>query len=456
MYIEQIYTNCLAQASYYIESDGVAAIIDPMRDIEMYLELAKRRNAKIRYVLNTHFHADFVSGHLDLASKTDAIVVFGPNAVPKYRAFIAQDNECISLGKIKIQVLHTPGHTIESSCFLVIDENNIAQALFSGDTLFIGDVGRPDLMSGNLSKEILGAMLYDSLNQKIKTLPDSVIVYPGHGAGSACGKNLSKETKSTIGEQKKFNYALADMSKGRFVEMVTNDQPPVPAYFFKDAQINISGYENLDTVYSKSLIPLSNEQTKKEITNGAMILDTRTSLKFATGFIKGSVNIDLDGQFAVWAGTLIDIDKPLIIVAEKGREKEAITRLARIGFEKVIGYLNADVSDWNEEMDRIEVVSSSQIDFELVNLSSLLLDVRKADEVAKEKIKKSYHIPLHELKNRLSELDNSKTIFVYCVSGYRSMIASSILKRNGFKNVLNISGGINQVKSEYPELLNTI
>ena len=456
MYIEQIYTNCLAQASYYIESDGLVAIVDPMRDIEMYLELAKRRNAKIKYVLNTHFHADFVSGHLDLATKTDAIVVFGPNALPKYRAFIAEDNECISLGKIKIQVLHTPGHTIESSCFLAIDENNIPQAIFSGDTLFIGDVGRPDLMSGNLSKEVLGSMLYDSLNQKIKTLPDSVIVYPGHGAGSACGKNLSKETKSTIGEQKKYNYALGNMSKGQFIEMVTSDQPPVPAYFFKDAQINISGYDNLDSVYSKSLIPLSIEETKNQIANGAMVLDTRSSLKFAKKIIKGSVNIDLDGQFAVWAGTLIDIDQPLIIVAEKGREKEVITRLARIGFENVRGYLKDDISQWSGEVDSIEVVNISEVDFELVNPCSFLLDVRKLDEVAKEKMKKSYHIPLHELKNRLNELDNTKTIFVYCVSGYRSMIASSILKRNGFKNVLNIAGGINQVKNEHPELLYTI
>ena len=456
MYIEQIYTNCLAQASYYIESDGIAAIVDPMRDIEMYLELAKERNAKIRYVMNTHFHADFVSGHLDLASKTDAIVVFGPNAEPKYRAFIASDNEYILLGKIKIKVLHTPGHTIESSCFLAIDENNIPQALFSGDTLFIGDVGRPDLMSGNLSKEVLGGMLYDSLNQRIKTLPDSVIVYPGHGAGSACGKNLSKETKSTIGEQKKYNYALGSMSKGRFVDIVTSDQPPVPAYFFKDAQININGYKNLENVYEKNLVPLTNDELQKEITNGIMVLDTRTSSKFAKGFIKGSVNIDLDGQFAVWVGTLINIEQPLAIIAEKGREKEAITRLARIGFENVVGYLKDDISYWNGTIDTIDIVNASEVDFELVNLSSLLLDVRKSDEVEKEKMKKSYHIPLHELNNRLVELDKNKTIIVYCVSGYRSMIASSILKRNGFKNVLNINGGINQVKMMHPELIETI
>ncbi len=453
MYIEQIYTNCLAQASYYIESDGVAAIVDPMRDIDVYLELAKKRNSLIKYVLNTHFHADFVSGHLDLASKTDAIIVFGPNAQPKYRAYIAEDNESILLGSIKIKILHTPGHTVESTCFLVLDENNSPTALFSGDTLFIGDVGRPDLMSGNLSKETLGAMLYDSLNDKIKKLPDAVVVYPGHGAGSACGKNLGKETSSTIGEQKKYNYAMKEMSKDEFIKIVTDDQPPVPAYFFKDAMININGYQNLDEVYKKSLTALSCDEVKKELLKGTMVLDTRSSSKFSLGFIPGAVNVDLDGQFAIWVGTLISIEQSLLIVADKGREKEAITRLARIGFENVVGYLNVEMDQWTYETDFIKTMNPDEVDFELVNLSSTLLDVRRVGEVEKEKMKESYHIPLHELNNRMKELDKNKKVVVYCAGGYRSMIAASILKRNGFKNVININGGINLIKNVHPELV---
>lgn len=453
MYIEQIYTNCLAQASYYIESDGVAAIIDPMRDIDVYLERAHKRNARIKYVLNTHFHADFVSGHLDLAAKTEAIVVFGPNAQPKYRAYIAEDNECILLGNIKIKILHTPGHTVESTCFLVLDENNSPTTIFSGDTLFIGDVGRPDLMSGNLSKETLGAMLYDSLKTKIKTLPDNVVVYPGHGAGSACGKNLGKETSSTIGEQKKFNYAMKEMSKDEFIKIVTDDQPPVPAYFFKDAMININGYQNLDGVYKKSLTPLSSDDVKIELLKGTMVLDTRASSKFASGFIPGAVNVDLDGQFAIWVGTLINIEQSLIIVVDKGREKEAITRLARIGFENVVGYLNVEMEEWPNETDFIKTMNPDEVDFELVSLACVLLDVRRAGEVEKEKMKESYHIPLHELSNRLKELDKNKIIVVYCAGGYRSMIAASILKRDGFKNVININGGINLVKNVHPELV---
>jgi hydroxyacylglutathione hydrolase len=452
MYIEQIYTNCLAQASYYIESEGLVAIVDPMRDIDIYMDIAKKRNAKIKYILNSHFHADFVSGHLDLASKTDAIIVFGPNAAPKYSAFIAKDAELIQLGKIKIQVLHTPGHTIESSCFLAIDEQDLPYALFSGDTLFIGDVGRPDLMSGNLSKETLGAMLFDSLENKIKKLSDSVIVYPGHGAGSACGKNLGKETMSTIGEQKKFNYALGNISKDEFVRIVTSDQPPVPAYFFKDAQININGYQNLDSVYEKCLKALSSEDIENELANGAMVLDTRSSDEFSSCCIAGAVNIGLDGQFAIWVGTLISIEQPLVIVADKGREKEVITRLARIGFENVKGYV-ADMGAWKGKTDTISSVGFESLDLKLANATVTILDVRRSSEVETAKIKESVHISLHELNQKMIELDKNKTIVVYCVSGYRSMIACSILKRNGFENVLNVTGGINLVKEKHPELI---
>lgn len=451
MYIEQIYTNCLAQASYYIESEGYAAIVDPMRDVDVYLQLAAKRNAKIKYVFNTHFHADFVSGHLDIAAKTGAIVVFGSGAKPKYKAFIADDGENFVLGDIKIEALHTPGHTIESTCFLAYDEKNHPNALFSGDTLFIGDVGRPDLLSGNLSKEVLGAMLYNSITKKIKPLADDIIVYPGHGAGSACGKNLSKETKSTMGEQKKFNYALGNLTEAEFIHLVTTDQPPVPAYFFKDAQININGHTNLDSVYAKAMKALSSEQATDAIKNGATILDTRSASEFAEGFIAGAINIDLNGQFAIWVGTLINIEEPLLIVATAGKEKEVITRLARIGFENVLGYIN-DFSKGNFNIDKIQLIAAEEIEASTKG-NFILLDVRNPTEVSKEKIKGSVHIPLNELNQRLTEIDKNKTIVVYCVSGYRSMIASSILRKNGFAKVLNITGGINQTKSLHPELI---
>jgi hydroxyacylglutathione hydrolase len=456
MYIEQIYTSCLAQASYYLESDGEAAVIDPMRDIDQYVAIAEKRKAKIKYVFLTHFHADFVSGHLDLAEKTNSTIVLGPQAKPLYKALIAEDNYHFYLGNTKIKILHTPGHTIESSCFLAFDENKQPYALFSGDTLFIGDVGRPDLLSGNLKKEELAAMLFDSINNKIRPLPDNVVIYPGHGAGSACGKNLSSESISTIGEQKKNNYALSDIGKEKFIEFVTTDQPNAPAYFFKDAAINIKGYNNLDNILLHSLKPLSAEDIKKEKDHGAVILDTRNFNEFKN-FIKDSLLIGLDGQFAVWCGTLLDFDKPTIIVCDPGKEKEVIIRLARIGFENVIGYFNSTIENWAKTGGAIDFIKSidmcPEVKDKLNDETLSILDVRKKTEASAEKISNGRLIPLDELYNHINSINKKNKLMVYCVGGYRSVIAISILKRNGFENIINLKGGINKLKTSCPELI---
>jgi glyoxylase-like metal-dependent hydrolase (beta-lactamase superfamily II)/rhodanese-related sulfurtransferase len=455
MYIQQIYTNCLSQASYYIESEGVSAIIDPMRDVDSYVKIAAQRNAKIRYVFLTHFHADFVSGHLDLAEKTQAIIVLGPNAAPKYPAFIAKDGERLKLGDCEIEVLHTPGHTIESSCFLLYGENKFPLALFSGDTLFIGDVGRPDLLSGNLDAEDLARMLYDSIQAKIKTLPDEVIVYPGHGPGSACGKNLGKETVSTIGDQKRTNYAMT-LNREDFIEAVTTDQPFAPAYFFQDAWINMNGYSNLEVVLNKSLKPLTPEQFKKEIQNDTIVVDTRNAEDFAKGFIKGAINIGLDGQFASWVGTLVNFDHSILLLADEGKETEAITRLARIGYEKVTGYLKGGMTAWKEANGDTDSIRSVSIDqWKASESGHSLLDVRRIAEFDKEHLSAAIHIPLEQLQARITGLDKKKFYAIYCAGGYRSMIAVSILRRAGFVNTINITGGITAVKQQHPELINS-
>lgn len=455
MKIHQIYTKCLAQASYYIESEGTAVIIDPIRDIDCYLEMASEGKATIKYVLVSHFHADFVSGHLELAKKTGAVIVFGPQAKPNYPAMIAEDHEILFVGNCKIELLHTPGHTIESSCFLLYDENSKPHALFSGDTLFVGDTGRPDLMSGNLGAKELALMLYNSIRTKIKSLPDDVIVYPGHGAGSACGKNLGKETWSTIGEQKKMNYALK-FSREEFIEVVTTNQPLAPAYFFKDAQININGYESLDTVLKKSLKALSADDFKKEMNAGAIVVDARTSLAFGEKFIKGSVNIGLDGQYAIWVGTLIDFNHPLLLVTNEGEEKETIIRLARIGYENIKGYLNKGISAWTEakgETDSIKTVAINKMGSLADKDLYIFIDVRNHAEFDKEHKIDSVHIPLEELNKKMDKLDKEQRYAICCAGGYRSMIAASILKRNGFDLILNIEGGVNSIKITNPELL---
>lgn len=455
MIIEQLYTNCLAQAAYYIESNGMVAVIDPLRDTDVYLNKAQENKAIIKYIFETHFHADFISGHLDLAEKTGARIVFGPQAAPNYNALIAKDEQVFELGDIKLKVIHTPGHTLESACYLLYDEQGKEHSLFTGDTLFVGDVGRPDLMSGNLSKEELAALLYESL-KKIKTLPDHVIIYPGHGAGSACGKNIGKETFSTIGDQKKFNYALQISGKEEFIKAVIADLPIPPPYFFKDATINKYGYQALDEIIEHNLNALSADEFKQEIQKGATILDTRDPSLFGSDFIKGAINIGLKGDFASWVGTLIEFNTPLVLIVEEGKEKEAIIRLARIGFENVKGYLNGGMGTWivnKQPIDAIPTYADNEYYPLLKSGEYVLIDVRKKSEVKCEKIKGSVHMPLNELKSRLPTLDKMEKWLVYCAGGYRSMIAASLMKAYGISNVSNIQGGINKVKQTIPQLI---
>lgn len=456
MYIKQIYTNCLAQAAYYIESEGEALIVDPLREPEPYLEMARKRNARIKFVFETHFHADFVSGHLDIARLTDAVIVYGPNAKPNYPAFIANDKERIKLGKIELEVLHTPGHTVESSCLVLYDEEKKPRCIFTGDTLFIGDVGRPDLMSGNLSKEELAGMLFDSLNKKIKTLPDNLIVYPGHGAGSACGKNIGKETVSTIGEQKKTNYAMQDLSKDEFIYVVTKDLPTPPSYFFKDAKINISGYDSYETIINRESKGLSVEEVKQKIKEGVTVVDTRIPDEFEMGFVPGSISIGLNGDYAIWAGSLIDFQTPVVLVTEEGKELESIVRLARIGYENVVGYLKGSITNWilaGEATEKIISVSAKNID----RLAEpIILDVRKPSERETCFIKHSVFITLSELPAEVKNLDKTKSYAVYCAGGYRSIIACSLLKRAGIEKVYNITGGITNVKESAPEYVSFV
>jgi hydroxyacylglutathione hydrolase len=440
VYIEQLYTNCLAEAAYYIESEGQAAIIDPLRETEPYVELAKKRNAKIKYVFETHFHADFVSGHLDLAREVSATIVYGPQANTDYKVYNAKDGEEFTIGKIKLRVLHTPGHTPESSCYLLLDENGKEHALFSGDTLFVGDVGRPDLLDGVMTSDQLASMMYDSLTKKIKTLPDHVIVYPAHGPGSACGKNIGKETQSTIGDQKKFNYALQDMSREEFIERVTEGIQPPPQYFFEDARINKTGYAPIDEVIRSNTKALSVNDFNDAVKKGAIILDTRKADDFEKGFIPGSVNIGLNGQFAVWVGTLIDIKKSLVLVTESGKEEETVLRLARVGYENVLGFLKGGVSSWDGKADTVTSITAAEMKAEMEKGIDVL-DVRKAGEWNVSHVKGASFVPLSEFPQILSGLEKNKSYIVHCGGGYRSMTAISIMKNHGFENLVNIYGG---------------
>jgi hydroxyacylglutathione hydrolase len=440
MYIEQLYTNCLAEAAYYIESEGKAAIIDPLRETDPYISLAEKRGASIQYVFETHFHADFVSGHIDLSRKVNAPIIYGPNADTRYKVYNAKDGEEFTLGKIKIRVLHTPGHTPESCCYLLIDEKGKEHAVFTGDTLFVGDVGRPDLLDGVMSQDELAGMLYDSLNKKIKGLPDTVIVYPAHGPGSACGKNIGKETFSTIGEQKKFNYALQEMSREQFIEKVTEGILPPPQYFFEDARINKEGYDPLETVIRENTRPLSVQAFKAAVTNGATILDTRKADDFEKAFIPGSINIGLNGQFAVWVGTLIDITKPLVLVTEPDKEEESVLRLARVGYEKVLGYLAGGIGSWNEKPETVRSINADEMKAEM-GKGIRVLDVRKPGEWNLSHLKDAMFVPLSDFPGNLASLDKNKPYIVHCGGGYRSMTAISIMKNKGFSNLINVYGG---------------
>ena len=452
MVIEQIYTGCLAQGAYYIESNGEVAIVDPLREVQDYIDRAKNNNATIKYIFETHFHADFVSGHLTLAKKTGAKIVYGPSAKTNFEAIIAQDNQTFRVGNITITVLHTPGHTLESSCFLLKDKDGKDFALLSGDTLFLGDVGRPDLaQKGDFSEKDLAGFLYDSLRNKIMTLADDVIVYPAHGAGSACGKNLSKETIGTIGNQKKTNYALrANMTKEEFIKEVTDGLLPPPAYFPLNVKLNKEGYKNIDDIIKTSAKPLS--VTDFELIaneTDAIILDVRHQSEFIKGFIPQSIFIGIDGGFAPWVGALIkDIQQPILLVTPQGKEADTIIRLSRVGFDNVLGYLDGSFASWkkmDKEVDTLESVSVDVLE-QKINESALVFDVRKPGEFASEHIEIAESTPLDFLNNHISEFPKKKKFYVHCAGGYRSVIAASILKARGFHNVIDVSGGYAAVR----------
>ncbi|WP_160714569.1 MBL fold metallo-hydrolase [Chitinophaga solisilvae] len=454
MFVKQLYTNCLSEAAYFIESDGVAAVIDPLRDIDVYLELAQERNATIKYIFETHFHADFVSGHLELAKATGAQIIFGPDAETGFDAYVAKDNEEFAIGQLALQVLHTPGHTLESSCYLLKDENKAPYAVFTGDTLFVGDVGRPDLFSGNLTKEELAGYLYDSLNNRIKTLPDNVIVYPAHGPGSACGKNLGPNTYSTIGDEKSSNYALLATDKDKFIEEVTSGLTTPPSYFPINAKINKEGYDALQAVMDKALQPLSPAAFKEKGKFGALMLDTRPAPEFGEGFVPGSISIGLEGRFAEWAGSLLPFDQEIILVTPAGKEEETIVRMARVGFENVTGYLEGGYPAWvaaGEERDMIITVEPDELAMDLPHDNNLVIvDVRKPVEYADGHIKGAMSLPLGDMMDpgNLADFDEHLNLYVHCQGGYRSIIACSILKREGIHNLRNVDGGFNKMKNE--------
>jgi hydroxyacylglutathione hydrolase len=454
MKIEQIYTGCLAQGAYYIESNGEAAIVDPLRETEPYIERARQDNARIRYIFETHFHADFVSGHLDLAKKTGATIIYGPNAETAFEKHLAEDGEEFRVGNITIQVLHTPGHTPESSCFLLKDETGKPHALFSGDTLFIGDVGRPDLAqkATGLTQEDLAGWLFDSLRTKVMPLPDDVIVYPAHGAGSACGKNMSTETWSTIGEQKRSNYALrANMTRDEFIREITEGLMPPPQYFAKNAQMNKMGYESIDTVMERGAQPLSPREFETVASStGALVLDVRTKEDFVNGFIPNSIFIGLDGSFAPWVGALIpDLKQEILIVAPAGREKETVMRLARVGYDNCLGYLEGGLEAWKAagmEMDTISTIDAHTFEQHYLKDKSIaVLDVRKPGEWAAEHIDGAQHFPLDFINNHMTDILRDKTYYMHCRSGYRSTIAASILKARGFEQLVNVHGTMQEI-----------
>lgn len=455
MKIEQIYTGCLAQGAYYIESEGEVAIIDPLREVQPYIDRADASAANIKYIFETHFHADFVSGHITLAEKTGAKIVYGPNAKTNFESHIATDGEVFKVGKITITALHTPGHTMESTTYLLKDENGKDHAIFSGDTLFLGDVGRPDLAqkAASMTQEQLAETLFDSLRNKIMPLADDVTVYPGHGAGSACGKNMMKETVDTLGNQKKMNYALrADMTKEEFVKEVTDGLLPPPAYFPLNVKMNKEGYESIDNILEQGLRALN--PTEFEVAaneTGAVVLDVRHQDDFVLGHIPGSIFIGIDGQFAPWVGAMIaDVEQNILLVTPEGREEETVTRLARVGFDKVLGYLKGGVAAWQEagkEIDAIESISAEEAKARQAAENLPVIDVRKHSEYLSEHVEDAENIPLDDINGLMAEFPKEGNFMVHCAGGYRSVIASSILKSRGYHNLIDIKGGFGAIKN---------
>jgi hydroxyacylglutathione hydrolase len=452
MYVEQMYTSCLSEAAYYIESNGEAAIIDPLRDCDQYIAKAKERNAVIKYVFETHFHADFVSGHIDLSNKTNAPIVYGPNANTNYDVVHAADGDVFKIGDVTLQVMHTPGHTMESTCYLLKDSKAQPYCIFTGDTLFVGDVGRPDLFGGTHTKEHLAQTLYTSLRTKIMPLPDAVIVYPAHGPGSACGKNMGPETFSTIGQQKQTNYALQDISIEEFVKTLTKGLSAPPAYFPLNAKINKEGYESLDTILKQSLLPLTVTEFKDAIADNVIILDTRPAVEFTNGFVLGAISIGLENRFAEWVGTLLPMHKHILLVTEVGKELESVTRLSRVGYDNVIGYLDGGFTSWiasNEKIDIIIDVDADELAMDIkFDENLVVMDVRKMGEYEDGHIEGARLQPLQEFGNLMAvaTAEEQENIYVHCAGGYRSVIACSILKKEGVHNIRNVLGGWNAIK----------
>lgn len=452
MKIEQIYTGCLAQGAYYITSNGEAAIIDPLRETQPYIDRLKKDGVTLKYIFETHFHADFVSGHVDLSKKTNAPIVYGTTANPAFDAIIANDNDVFELGDVKVKVLHTPGHTMESSCYLLIDEEGKETALFSGDTLFLGDVGRPDLAqkAASMTQEDLAGLLYESLYNKILPLPDDITVYPAHGAGSACGKNMMKETVDSLGNQKKMNYALNQPNKEAFIKAVTDGLLPPPAYFGMNVALNKKGYDSFEEVLAQGMKSLTAEEFEAAAeATGALILDTRRDKDFAKGFIPQSVNIGLIGDFAPWVGAMIiDVKQPILLVTDEGKEEEAVTRLSRVGFDNVLGHLAGGFEAWinaGKEVDTVNRIAAEQFAAKVKIGESTIIDVRKESEYAAEHIEEAFSRPLAFINSWLKDINPQEHFYLHCAGGYRSMVAASILQARGYRNFTEVAGGFNAI-----------
>lgn len=454
MFIQQLYTACLSEAAYYIESNGEAAIIDPLRDIDAYLQLAASRNTTIKYIFETHFHADFVSGHIDLSKQTGAPIIFGPGAKTNFKVHNASDGEVFTIGEITVEVLHTPGHTLESCCFLLRDATKKEHALFTGDTLFVGDVGRPDLSSGQMSSEELAAILYDSIHNKILPLPEDVIIYPAHGPGSSCGKNIGPNTSSTLADEKASNYALQPQTKEAFVATVTNGLAAAPRYFAINAQINQQGYEAIDKVLERGMEALNLPAFKEKMKGDIVLLDTRGTAEFMRGFVPGSIFIGLEGRFAEWAGSILPFEKPIVLITPEGMEKETITRLSRVGFDKMAGYLEGGFDTWKNAGEKIDLVINVEADELMMDLphdpNLIVVDVRRETEYADGHLPDAVNLPLTDMTDiaELAHFEDNQNLYVHCAGGYRSVIAASLLKRQGLHNLRNVEGGWAKIKEQ--------